>query len=270
MMRLNLSVRLISIPLKLVYAISLVVLLGPGSGTASAQSSENITEQDSLYATCITSLYEKMDHQFNQEPVVNVPPGGIVSVKKYIEKPTLDKYEVSYKKYEGYTTETCFEVVSEEEIGDISRYNNYVDSLRKEGLSVILDVAEGSEPNSSGGVDYEIEIYNNSREKTIKYINIEATPYNAVGDKVWGSIKEKSKSTMEGVGPVEPFGHAYFNFENVWYNSTISCVEMNKMTVEYVDGSRFIYVNDLSKIRSYKWEDEKSDEKSIYINGECR
>jgi len=245
------------------------MLCGSGFSAASAQSGEHFSEKDSLYATCITSLYEEMENQYEQEPITHVPTGGIVSIENHIEKSALDQYKVSYKKYEGYTTGSCFERVSEDNIYDLKQYNSYIDSLRKEGLSVIIDVAEGGEPNSSGGVDYEVEIFNNSREKTIKYVTFEATPYNPVGDKVWGRIEEKSRYTMEGVGPIEPFGHAYFNFDNVWYNSTISCVEMNKMVVEYVDGTSFIYINDLPKIRSYGSKEANSDEKSIYINGDC-
>ena len=234
-----------------------------------AQSADNFSKQDSLYATCITSIYEKMDDQYDQEPVTNVPPGGIVKVENRVERSVLDQYRVSYKSHEGYTTTSCFKLVDDENINDLLKYNSYIDSLRKEGLSVILDVAEGDEPNSAGGVDYEVEIFNNSRSRTIKYVNFEATPYNPVGDKVTGRIKEQSTTTMEGVGPIEPSGHAYFNFDNVWYNSTISCVELKRMVVEYVDGSQFIYVNDLSKIKSYGSNGGNTDEKSLYINGDC-
>jgi hypothetical protein len=211
-----------------------------------------------------------MDNQYDQEPITHIPPGGVVKVEKRIEKSALDQYRVAYKEYEGYTTASCFKMVTEENIDDIERYNSYVDSLRKEGLSVIVDVAEGDEPNSSGGVDYEVEVFNNSRERTIKYVTFEAVPYNPVGDKVRGTIKERSSASMEGVGPIEPSGHAYFNFDNVWYNSTISCVELKKMIVEYVNGSQFVYLNDLSKIKSYGSSDVESDEKSLYLSGDCQ
>jgi len=92
------------------------------------------------------------------------------------------------------------------------------------------------EPNSADGVDVRFK-WNNSSEKAIKYITFTATPYNAVGDQVWGEIRNKSTINMTVTGPVEAGENGYCTFETVWYNPTIETCILEKIYIEYMDGT---------------------------------
>ena len=110
-------------------------------------------------------------------------------------------------------------------------------------------------PNSAGGVNVKI-MFKNTSDKTIKYIYINCTPYNAVDDVVPCSIRGYKVLDLSITGPIEPntgnipeymwkyLGNLDYNgvylaeFENVWYNSTIKYAVVDKIEIVYMDNSR--------------------------------
>lgn len=107
-------------------------------------------------------------------------------------------------------------------------------------------------PNSAGGVEVRLAWRNLSPTKTVKYATFEVVPYNAVDDSVESEIGGKILARLEDVGPVAPgkwSGVAdgdsetasrfdTVDWENVWYNSTIVRVELRRVRIEYMDGSK--------------------------------
>ncbi len=119
-------------------------------------------------------------------------------------------------------------------------------------------------PDSAGGVGYTIALMNFG-ERAVKYLNLWVVPYNGVGDRQRGRIRGQSEVELELTGPiaqnvdVEGFrtwdGQSRlfapgerFSWGEVWYNSTITCAEIRRVRVEYMDGGTYTYVRELPAI----------------------
>lgn len=102
-------------------------------------------------------------------------------------------------------------------------------------------------PNVAGGYSVKWDFKNNTG-KTIKYASFWFTPYNAVKDAVKCTVKGTSTDGVKFTGPLA-HGQLHLGsyWENAWYNSTISTVVMEKVYVEYMDGtSETIFASDIS------------------------
>ncbi|MGY8987362.1 MAG: hypothetical protein ACKVG7_02275 [Flavobacteriales bacterium] len=102
--------------------------------------------------------------------------------------------------------------------------------------------------NSAGGVDLTLDWHYLDNNNDIKYIDVTFVPYNAVGDIVSGSYNG-SREIIRQTGPIEA-GHYTPTWSNVWYNYSICCIKVVKVSVTYMDGSNYTYVNELDKISS--------------------
>lgn len=94
-----------------------------------------------------------------------------------------------------------------------------------------------SSPNSAGGVDVDA-MFTNQSDKMIKYLRVTVVPYNAVMDPVHCHVRGRSSVTLEDVGPWVPNGTDIGGWENVWYNSTISYLSLERVEIEYMDGTK--------------------------------
>lgn len=106
-------------------------------------------------------------------------------------------------------------------------------------------------PNAADGVSMHLAFLPTNR-KTIKYIRANVTAYNEVGDRVLGRHNDSYSRPLNITGPLEvaeyPVEVESFYWENLWYNSTITCARMTRLEVEYMDGTRGIYVRDLPQL----------------------
>lgn len=103
-------------------------------------------------------------------------------------------------------------------------------------------------PNSAGGVDVKValEVFGS---KTVKYFTIELEAYNTVGDRVGGRLRSEPRRRLKLTGPISATdGISQVQWEDVWYNPTISCLKVARIEVEYMDGSSYTYVRELPKI----------------------
>lgn len=99
------------------------------------------------------------------------------------------------------------------------------------------------EPNSAGGVDIRFH-FRNCSDKTIKYVTVFLTPYNAVDDVVFDEIDDKATKGIRITGPGEP-GESFSCYtECLWYNSTIKRASLYSFSIEYMDGSVLDIPND--------------------------
>lgn len=137
----------------------------------------------------------------------------------------------------------------------------YIERMRDEGYSLVLE-GHYLDRNSADGVSVALDLRNISKEKVIKYADIEWQLFNSVGDPVKGEHGTPSVTTTRFVGPLSQGETASVEFENVWYNSVGSCAVVRRIDVEHVDGSTFTYINDLQDI----------SKRAGFVNlrGECR
>jgi hypothetical protein len=114
------------------------------------------------------------------------------------------------------------------------------------------------EINTAGGVDFSITWQYLDKSKDIKYLDFTVVPYNCVGDLVTGEY-DNGRFKGEITGPISAseveFSPGKFKRENsywsrAWYNSTICSIKIVKVEVEYMDGTKYIYVKELPKISS--------------------
>lgn len=110
---------------------------------------------------------------------------------------------------------------------NITVYNKKSDPIRAGFIE--MDSANSIEPT--------IFIANNS-SKTIKYVDFNATFYNAVGDKVRNEIGNNYTKALQIVGPIKPWTMDYFEWDPVFYSPVVKRMYVKSATITYMDGSK--------------------------------
>ena len=91
--------------------------------------------------------------------------------------------------------------------------------------------------NSADGVEPYAILTNPSKSSPIKYIQMVLTLYNQVGDPVASTIGGGSTKTLKFTGPLSyDNGDTKVEWGPVWYNGTGSCISMQSLTVEFMNG----------------------------------
>lgn len=115
---------------------------------------------------------------------------------------------------------------------------------RASNIPIIINHISTSSPNSAGGIDANINFINTSN-KIFKYVLLEVTPFNRVGDVSPSEIGNKTTTILRAIGPFKPnqsssglLGNTYW--ENVWYNHTIRCIELNSIEILFTDGNKIV------------------------------
>lgn len=94
--------------------------------------------------------------------------------------------------------------------------------------------------NSAGGVSIHPNFYNSS-DKIITYITLSVIPFNRVGDLVSSQIGLRTEAGVRLTGPLQPRTMTGRTRSNLWYNSTISCVEITSIEIIFSDGTSETY-----------------------------
>ena len=116
-----------------------------------------------------------------------------------------------------------------------------------------------SEPDSAAGVSVSLTINVFDTIRVIKYLRLHVTPFNAIGDAVSSKIGGKEGAVLNVTGPVSAGDNPYSGiWKNVWYNSTIRCIEVDRIEVDYIDGSTYTYVRELPKILPPEYDNDCS------------
>ena len=134
--------------------------------------------------------------------------------------------------------------------------DEFVNKLANKYKYILIKSIKIDGPNSANGVGVTINLFNLC-DKVIKYIYIYADAYNEVGDKVKCQIKRTSKASLKITGPLNkspsndinssPF-KTFYSWENLWYNSTISCVKFTKIKIKFIDGSEYVLIKELPNV----------------------
>lgn len=118
-------------------------------------------------------------------------------------------------------------------------YADEVSAFRAAGKPLLIYELRSGRPNSAGGVDVFVKFINTS-SKTIKYARFNVTPFNAVGDPVRSSIGRRGQARLAATGPYGPGAHSEsWYWPNTWYNSTIRSVRLDRVEIDFMDGSSF-------------------------------
>lgn len=104
-----------------------------------------------------------------------------------------------------------------------------------EGVPIVITYMQTMSPNSAGGVDVQLGFL--ILADRIKYVRFSATAHNRVGDVVSDGLGRGRLRTMEAVGPYNHGRHPYERWDNVWYNSTIRCMQIASIEIVYMDDS---------------------------------
>jgi hypothetical protein len=91
--------------------------------------------------------------------------------------------------------------------------------------------------NSAGGVEPFAVLVNPDSKSPIKYVRIQTTLYNAVGDVIGSSIGGKTTANLSFTGPLSfEDGKRSIEWEPVWYNSTGECIKIDAIQVTFISG----------------------------------
>ena len=94
-----------------------------------------------------------------------------------------------------------------------------------------------SEVNSAGGVEPYFVFFNPNAITPIKYINVRALLFNAVGDVVSSEIGGQTSAGMNFTGPLSNSdGERRADWGPVWYNTTGKCIKLTSVVVTFVNG----------------------------------
>jgi hypothetical protein len=96
--------------------------------------------------------------------------------------------------------------------------------------------------NSAGGVEPYF-IFNNPNEKSaIKYISVQISLFNSVGDMVGSQIGGDRTKGIRFTGPLtHEEGETRASWGPVWYNTTGSCIKIESMTITWMNGKNQTY-----------------------------
>jgi len=129
-----------------------------------------------------------------------------------------------------------------------------MESAKEAGAPILMTSLFTNDPNSAGGVNVRTWYYVLATESNpIKYIDFEVVPYNAVDDLVASTVgNRKVKRSLRVTGPlVEKVGeHVPAVWQNVWYNNSIKCTQLNSISIEMMNGDVHTYNDNFSEIMS--------------------
>src|SRR6056297_3222117 len=126
--------------------------------------------------------------------------------------------------------------------------NQKIEKAYNKGLPILITEISSHRPNSAGGVDVTIDFINTVGLKPIKYAIFTVIPYNRVGDVVSSTIGRHKSQKLKITGPIkyaafsvdwlgqDVNGAGHGTWENVWYNHSISCIEIIRIKIIYMDG----------------------------------
>lgn len=104
-------------------------------------------------------------------------------------------------------------------------------------------------PDHAGGVTVYFSFEHLDSTRTVREIAFSVTPYNREGRVEKGLNSGVSTRRLRRFGPISVYdGEREYQFENVWYNESIHCAEIDRVDVVYTDGSRKTHTNDVGEV----------------------
>ncbi|MGP1500300.1 MAG: hypothetical protein ACTTJM_00745 [Bergeyella cardium] len=137
---------------------------------------------------------------------------------------------LSSEEYVDFVNKTKFSSEAYAEVL-LDRIEDKIKSYKKYGIGVIY-----AYPDIEYGIaNAKFKIFNASK-KTIKYITFNFYGSNAVKDKVL--YRNGTYNTYrKGIGPVESYSIASWNFDTVWLTDTVDELNLTSIIIQYMDGT---------------------------------
>jgi len=127
---------------------------------------------------------------------------------------------------------------------DSLKHNAEIELLLEKGKKDGLHVTDFTLTGNEYKIGFEIE-YLNFVNKTIKYINVTIEGYNDVNDK-------EATKIFKGVGPIPYIGLGKYNYYDAFYSKVITKLKIIKISIDYMDGSKRVFVGpELKKTLTY-------------------
>lgn len=100
-----------------------------------------------------------------------------------------------------------------------------------------------SDVNSAGGVEPYFIFFNPNEKSPIKYISLQISLFNAVGDMVGSQIGNERTRGIKFTGPLTmEDGESKASWNPIWYNPTGSCIKVESMSVTWMNGKSQSYI----------------------------
>ena len=229
-----------------------VVSLIESIGNVTLESNKVVKEAESAFNGLETSLKEQVSNysilKSALETLIPLVVGNVEDLIDAIGDISLSSEDDIKSAERAYTALSGNEreLVSNYSVLTDSR-NTYNELASEERIKIATDEARSiirvtriwcSRPDFVGGVELYFNFVNNS-EKTMKYITIGATFYNAVNDIVTCTIERDEVNYCKATGPFEK-GKGMSGSNRYWgpyYNSTIASVKLVSLNIEYMDGT---------------------------------
>ena len=120
---------------------------------------------------------------------------------------------------------------------NIVRYNEFKNKVYETAPNGFM-LKWGWELNSAEGIEPYFSYFNSSK-KTVKYVDLFFSVYNAVGDRCYLIYDKSNVGKIRGVGPVEPFDSGSWKWERATHYTTPDASELRivKLVITYMDGT---------------------------------
>lgn len=90
--------------------------------------------------------------------------------------------------------------------------------------------------DSAGGVEPHAKFINPDKSADIKYITLQVSMYNGVGDRIRSEIGGSSTSSIRMTGPLaNEDGLHEVRWDPVWYNHSAACIQVTSVRVEFMN-----------------------------------
>lgn len=122
-------------------------------------------------------------------------------------------------------------------IVNLLEYNEFKEKVCKAAPNGFIE-NWGWHLNSADGIEPFFSYFNTSK-KTIKYVDLYFSVFNAVGDRCYLKYNKSYIGNVRGVGPVEQFDSGSWNWDRATHYTSSDASEMRivKLVITYMDGT---------------------------------
>lgn len=185
----------------------------------------------------LTIQYGILEHRLE---VLNKENDSLRRVYKKTCEDSLNYYKI-LKTRLPYIRDSLLTVTKKQEKEKVQKeydewYNSQPTSTKIAAKAITITESKLKYPNSAGGCDYYFYYINNSN-KTIKYLYVNGTVYNAVNDQVYCDVRRTSTFSGKDTGPIASGDSGGGSWDNIIYNYSARTLKLTSVSISYMDGS---------------------------------
>jgi hypothetical protein len=131
-------------------------------------------------------------------------------------------------------------------------FQTYLEKQKSVGI-ILMNYSVEDVSEVTDGVTAMFEVFNPTN-KSIKYVTFYVSGINAVGDKVYNIRQQNNISEFRGIGPIKSNESASYEWEYAWFTDVVETLKINKVKIQYMDGSVKLVTNPNSIILPSKFQ----------------